>query len=240
LPFLLFWICGRSFGTVVTFSLDAIHSRRRSSFPAFEIYGNRLRFNKSRGRNGPLDSSSDLDSGALSRRMIFIIDRGMHDWRGSPLWFFNSGLGRYWWWGTKCTFDLQRSHTILQTPSLVILSSASDANIPPALAEEDVCSVVPADGDDGGEGTLGFQAANTAGLGRTAGAWPGGGGADADFSNAAMLSGRDPGFAFGGVDEVSDIVQKTVVVVVAVVWSTNSAKKGPIPKIIYHYQKYTL
>jgi hypothetical protein len=82
--------------------------------------------------------------------------------------------------------------------------------------------VVPADGDDGGEGTLGFQAENPAGLGRTAGAWPGGGAADADFSNAAILSRRDPGFAFGGVDEVSDIFQRSVVVVV-VVWSTNSS-----------------
>jgi len=56
------------------------------------------------------------------------------------------------------------------------------------------------EGEDGGEGTFGFQAL---GLGR------GGGGAcpvdagvvaDADFSKAAILSRKEPGFGLGGSD----------------------------------------
>jgi len=81
-----------------------------------------------------------------------------------------------------------------------MLSFASDADIPPVLTVDGPCSL-DADGEDGGEGALGFQDENPAGFGRTAG--PGGGGAAVvdDFSNAAILSRRDPGFGFGGGGE---------------------------------------
>jgi hypothetical protein len=92
-----------------------------------------------------------------------------------------------------------------------MLSLASDADIPPALAEGEACSVVPAAGEDGGVGILGFHVANPAGLGRTVGGGPGGV-ADAGFSNAAILSRREPTFGFGGVD----IAQRSLVVVVVV------------------------
>lgn len=78
-----------------------------------------------------------------------------------------------------------------------MLSLASDADIPPALADDDAASVLPADGDEGGDGTLGFQEEKPAGFGRGAGAGAGAA-ADADFSKAAILSRREPGFGFGG------------------------------------------
>ena len=92
-----------------------------------------------------------------------------------------------------------------------MLSLASDADIPPALAEGEACSVELAAGEDGGVGTLGFHVANPPGLGRTVGGGPGGV-AEAGFSNAAILSRREPTFGFGGVD----IVQRSLVVVVVV------------------------
>ena len=78
-----------------------------------------------------------------------------------------------------------------------MLSLASDADIPAALDVEAACSVLPADGDSGGVGALGFQDAKPAGFGRGAGAgaW---GAEDADFSNAAILSRNEPGLGFGG------------------------------------------
>jgi hypothetical protein len=55
------------------------------------------------------------------------------------------------------------------------------------------------EGEDGGDGTFGFQVANPEGLGRGAGALcPADAGAVAEFSNAAILSRKDPGFDFGG------------------------------------------
>ena len=97
-----------------------------------------------------------------------------------------------------------------------MLSFASDADIPPIFTEDELlCSVLPAAGEDGGEGTLGFQVANPAALGRTAGGGPGAAD-EAGFSNAAILSRRDPTFGFGGVEGVSDIVQRSLVVVVVV------------------------
>ena len=64
--------------------------------------------------------------------------------------------------------------------------------------------MVAAAGEDGGVGTLGFHVANPAGLGRTEGGGPGGV-VDAGFSNAAILSRREPTFGFGGVDIVQKI-----------------------------------
>jgi len=60
------------------------------------------------------------------------------------------------------------------------------------------------EGEGGGEGTFGFQDANPDGLGRGAGAgWLVGTGAvvEADFSNAAILSRKEPGFGLGGGDD---------------------------------------
>ena len=58
------------------------------------------------------------------------------------------------------------------------------------------------EGEDGGDGAFGFQDANPEGLGR------GGGGACpadavvvADFSKAAILSRKEPGFGLGGGDD---------------------------------------
>ena len=58
------------------------------------------------------------------------------------------------------------------------------------------------EGEDGGDGTFGFHDANPAGLGRGAEVgWPVDAGAAADFSNAAILSRREPGFLGGGDDD---------------------------------------
>jgi hypothetical protein len=53
------------------------------------------------------------------------------------------------------------------------------------------------EGEDGGDGTFGFQDANPEGLGRGAGGglWPTDAGA---VSNAAILSRKEPGLGFGG------------------------------------------
>lgn len=75
-----------------------------------------------------------------------------------------------------------------------MLSFASDADIPPAFLS-DGAGTFPADGDDGGDGTLGFHEIPP-GLGRGAGG-PGAG-PPAGFSNAAILSRKDPGLGFGG------------------------------------------
>jgi len=84
-----------------------------------------------------------------------------------------------------------------------MLSLASDADMPATFEEEEVdelaCSVVDAAGEEGGDGTLGFQVAKPAGFGRGAGAGPEGA-ADADFSNAAILSRSEPTLGFGGVE----------------------------------------
>ena len=57
------------------------------------------------------------------------------------------------------------------------------------------------EGEDGGEGTFGFQVANPEGLGRGAGAdCPVAAAGVADFSKAAILSRKEPGFGFGGGD----------------------------------------
>lgn len=94
----------------------------------------------------------------------------------------------------------------------MILSLASDADIPPIFAgggddacSADVVAVAGADGEVGGDGTLGFQVAKPAGFGRGPGAGPGAGADDADFSKAAILSRSEPGFGFGGVAGWSDI-----------------------------------
>jgi hypothetical protein len=87
-----------------------------------------------------------------------------------------------------------------------MLSLASDADMPPIFAGGDdaACSVdgvavAAADGELGGDGTLGFQVAKPAGFGRGAGAGAGAGADDADFSKAAILSRSEPTFGFGGV-----------------------------------------
>jgi len=71
---------------------------------------------------------------------------------------------------------------------LPMLSTASDADIPLVLRSNS--------GDCGGEGTFGFHDCRVEGFGRGAGA---GGGAEPllAFSNAAILSRREPGFGFG-------------------------------------------
>lgn len=78
-----------------------------------------------------------------------------------------------------------------------MLSLASDADIVPAFNDgEAAWSMVLEEGEDGGDGTFGFQDANPDGLGR------GGGGlcsTDAGaVSNAAILSRKEPGLGFGG------------------------------------------
>jgi hypothetical protein len=85
-------------------------------------------------------------------------------------------------------------------PPFVMLSLASEADIAPVAFKggEAACSVVLEDGEDGGDGTFGFQDANPEGLGRGAGGglWPADvGGVDED-SNAAILSRKEPGLGF--------------------------------------------
>lgn len=78
-----------------------------------------------------------------------------------------------------------------------MLSFASDADIPPVFLSTDG-PLSTADGDDGGEGTLGFHC-NPPGLGRGAVAGPGGGAAfPPGFSNAAILSRSELTLGFGG------------------------------------------
>lgn len=90
---------------------------------------------------------------------------------------------------------------------------ASDADMPAGLggAEVDGGSATVAGGEPGGEGGFGFHVAKPAGLGR------GGGGAEAvveveDFSNAAILSRKEPGFGFAGGGDWSDIWLETEMV----------------------------
>jgi len=79
-----------------------------------------------------------------------------------------------------------------------MLSIASDADIP--------LDVRPGSGDRGGEGAFGFHDWRVEGLGRGAGAGVGAALLLA-FSNAAILSRREPGFDFGdGVSLMSGLV----------------------------------
>lgn len=59
---------------------------------------------------------------------------------------------------------------------------------------------VDADGEEGGEGCLGFHVANPAGLGLGGGGVAGPGAAAPPFSKAAILSRREPGFGLTGGD----------------------------------------
>lgn len=63
---------------------------------------------------------------------------------------------------------------------------------------EEACSVDLEEGDGGGDGTFGFQDANPEGLGRGAGGglWPVDAGVEAEDSNAAILSRKEPGLGF--------------------------------------------
>lgn len=80
-----------------------------------------------------------------------------------------------------------------------MLSLASEADIAPVAFNggEEAWSVDLEDGEDGGDGTFGFQdaPANPEGLGRGAGGglWAG---AVAEDSNAAILSRKEPGLGF--------------------------------------------
>lgn len=84
--------------------------------------------------------------------------------------------------------------------------------MPPALGGAVLALSTDGFGESGGEGALGFQDWKPAGLGRGAG---GAGPAAADFSKAAILSRREPGFGLGGggwsdmmvtvVDDLGDV-----------------------------------
>ena len=70
----------------------------------------------------------------------------------------------------------------------------------PAFNEgEAAWSVDLEEGEDGGDGTFGFQDANPGGLDRGAGGfWAVDTGAVAEFSNAAILARKEPGLGIEG------------------------------------------
>jgi hypothetical protein len=81
-----------------------------------------------------------------------------------------------------------------------MLSLASEADIAPVAFEEGEAawSIVLEEGEDGGDGTFGFQAE---GLGRGAGGLCTADAGVAEVSNAAILSRKEPGLGLWGGGE---------------------------------------
>ena len=119
---------------------------------------------------------------------------------GFHLGFSAAGLGAKGGDGApKAPLPCKAAIRSFKLPPLVMLSLASAADIVPDEREA-VLSRVLEEGEDGGDGTFGFQDANPEGLGRGAGTCPVEG-TVADFSKAAILSRKEPGFGLGGGDD---------------------------------------